>query len=252
MTTSRIIRRMKANAIEQIDAADRLAALDWSAIAASLDERGFAVMKQVLSADECETLARGYANTAQFRSRVVMARHNYGRGEYQYFSYPLPPAVQALRSALYPKLADIGNRWNSDMKIAVRYPQTHAEFLKRCHEAGQARPTPLMLKYGADDYNCLHQDLYGEHVFPLQAVFLLSQPQADFTGGELVLTEQRPRMQSRVEVVPLAQGDGALFAVNQRPVRGTRGTYRVNMRHGVSRLISGRRLTLGIILHDSR
>jgi uncharacterized protein len=229
-----------------------LASLDWSGIEASLDASGFAVIRGALSPRHCEELAAGYENNALFRSRIVMARHNFGRGEYQYFKYPLPETVSELRRSLYPRLAPIGNRWNEQMGIAVRYPASHAAFLERCHEAGQLRPTPLMLRYEAGDYNCLHQDLYGEHVFPLQVVFLLSQPQRDFTGGELVLTEQRPRMQSRAEVVPLQQGDGAVFAVNHRPVRGSRGYYRVTMRHGVSRLRSGRRLTLGIIFHDAK
>lgn len=226
--------------------------LDWNGIETSLDAGGFAVMPGVLTPRRCEQLAASYEESGLFRSRIVMARHNFGRGEYQYFKYPLPGIVSELRTTLYPRLAPIANRWNEQMGIAVRYPSSHAAFLERCHEAGQLRPTPLMLRYGAGDYNCLHQDLYGEHVFPLQVVFLLSQPQRDFTGGELVLTEQRPRMQSRAEVVPLQQGDGAVFAVNQRPVRGSRGFYRVTMRHGVSRLRSGHRLTLGIIFHDAR
>ena len=193
-----------------------------------------------------------YAADAPFRSRVVMARHGFGRGEYKYFAYPLPPAIAALRSALYPPLAPIANRWNEQMGIEVRFPSDHTEFLARCHKAGQLKPTPLLLQYGPGDYNCLHQDLYGEHVFPLQVAILLSEPGADFTGGEFVLTEQRPRMQSRAEVVPLRQGDGVLFPVHHRPVQGTRGVYRVTMRHGVSRLRSGRRHTLGIIFHDAK
>jgi hypothetical protein len=229
---------MNAHAIEQI--------------AASLDSKGFALMQNAVTPQDCESLRASYENGALFRSRVVMQRHNYGRGEYKYFTYPLPPLVQRLRVELYSQLAGIGSRWNEALKLPVRYPDTHAEFLKRCHEAGQIKPTPLVLRYEAGDYNCLHQDLYGEHVFPLQAVFLLSRPGEDFTGGELVLTEQRPRMQSRVEVVPLKQGDCAIFAVNHRPVQGARGSYRVNMRHGVSRLHSGQRFTLGVILHDAR
>jgi hypothetical protein len=180
-----------------------------------------------------------------------MARHGFGRGEYRYFAYPLPPAVADLRAALYPRLAPVANRWNQEMKIAARFPDTHAAFLKRCHAAGQTRPTPLLLRYGPGDYNCLHQDLYGEHVFPLQLAILLSRPGADFTGGEFLLTEQRPRMQSRGEVAPLRQGDGVIFAVHQRPVQGSRGTYRVTMRHGVSRIRSGSRTTLGVIFHDA-
>jgi uncharacterized protein len=230
----------------------RLTSLDWNAIAANLDSNGYALLPGMLSAKACAQLAASYETSELFRSRVVMARHNFGRGEYQYFKYPLPDIVARLRSALYPHLAPLANRWNEQMGIDVRYPPEHEAFLQRCHRAGQTRPTPLMLRYGAEDYNCLHQDLYGEHVFPLQAVFLLSRPQVGFTGGELVLTEQRPRMQSRAEVVPLEQGDGAIFAVHHRPVRGSRGFYRVNMRHGVSRLRSGNRLTLGVIFHDSK
>jgi hypothetical protein len=230
---------------------DMQQAIDWDSVAAALDAQGVATLGAILTPAECQALVRLYESPALFRSRVVMARHGYGRGEYQYFARPLPDAVQALRSALYPRLAPVANRWNEAMGLAVRYPAAHAEFLDRCHAAGQVKPTPLLLRYGPGDYNCLHQDLYGEHVFPLQVVVLLSEPGADFTGGEFVLTEQRPRMQSRAEVVPLAQGEAAVFAVAQRPVQGSRGSYRVTMRHGVSRLRTGQRHTLGIIFHDA-
>jgi hypothetical protein len=225
--------------------------MDWDRVAADLDAYGCAVVKAVLSSGECRALTASYAEEAQFRSRVVMARHGFGRGEYQYFRYPLPDVVAGLRSAFYPRLAPVANRWNEAMGIDARFPPEHAEFLERCHAAGQTRPTPLLLQYGAGDYNCLHQDVYGDLVFPLQAAFLLSVPGEDFTGGEFVLTEQRPRMQSRAEVVPLGQGDGVIFAVRHRPVQGARGAYRVNLRHGVSRLRSGTRHTLGIIFHDA-
>ncbi|WP_223645048.1 2OG-Fe(II) oxygenase [Corallococcus sp. EGB] len=225
--------------------------MDWEATGRDLDARGCAVLERLLTPDECEALALLYDMEDAFRSRVVMARHGFGRGEYKYFDHPLPEVVTELRTALYPYLAPIANRWNTAMGIDVRYPDAHADFLARCHEAGQVRPTPLLLRYGADDYNCLHQDLYGEHVFPLQVAILLSEPGRDFTGGEFVLTEQRPRMQSRAEVVPLRQGDAVVFAVHHRPVQGTRGTYRVNLRHGVSRVRSGMRHTAGIIFHDA-
>ncbi|MGB9988099.1 2OG-Fe(II) oxygenase [Pseudoduganella rhizocola] len=224
---------------------------DWAAVAAELDEFGCAVVRGVLSPEECAALAACYAEPGHFRSRVVMERHGFGRGEYQYFRYPLPGMVAALRERMYAPLAAIANRWYEAMQIDIRFPPTHAAFLDRCHAAGQERPTPLLLQYEAGDYNCLHQDLYGDHVFPLQAAFLLSQPGKDFEGGEFVLTEQRPRMQSRAEVVPLLQGDCVIFPVFHRPVNGTRGIYRVSMRHGVSRLRSGRRHTLGIIFHDA-
>jgi hypothetical protein len=216
-----------------------------------LDGSGYAMVGPILTGEQCEALARLYDSEGLFRSRVIMTRHGYGRGEYQYFGYPLPQLVAAMRTALYSPLAATANRWNEAMKLEIRYPLDHGDFLKRCHEAGQVKPTPLLLRYGPDDYNCLHQDVYGEHVFPLQVAFLLDRPGADFTGGEFVLTEQRPRMQSRVEVVPLTQGAGVIFPVRHRPVQGTRGTYRVNLRHGVSRLHSGRRHTLGIIFHDA-
>ena len=227
-------------------------AVDWTGLEAALDARGCALLPGLLDAEECRALAGFYDSDERFRSRVVMARHGFGRGEYRYFAYPVPAAVAELRERLYAHLAPIANRWHERLDVAARFPATHAEFLARCHAAGQARPTPLLLRYGPDDYNCLHQDLYGEHVFPLQMAVLLSQPGRDFTGGELVLTEQRPRMQSRVDVVPLTQGDAVVFAVHHRPVRGARGDSRVTLRHGVSRVREGRRLTLGIILHDAR
>jgi len=234
------------------DAGARVAAAAWPAIAATLDERGYAVMPQLLTPAECAALVAMYREPAHFRSRVVMARHGYGRGEYQYLAYPLPGLVADLRETLYPPLAAIANRWQATLRLDARFPPTHAEFLARCHDAGQRRPTPLLLQYGVGDYNCLHQDLYGEHVFPLQVAVLLSAPGRDFGGGEFVLTEQRPRLQSRVEVVALGQGDAVVFAVHQRPVQGSRGAYRVNMRHGVSRLTRGARHTLGLIFHDAR
>jgi len=230
----------------------RVNALDWSALAADLDRHGCAVTGPLLNANECAALAASYPQDGLFRSRVIMARHGFGRGEYKYFAYPLPELIQELRSSLYPALAEIANRWNEAMGIAVRFPAAHEDFLRRCHRAGQPKPTPLLLQYGPGDYNCLHQDLYGEHVFPLQATVLLSDPGADFSGGEFVLTEQRPRMQSRAEVVPLRQGEAVIFPVHHRPVQGTRGVYRVNMRHGVSRIREGRRHTLGVIFHDAK
>ncbi|HWK73923.1 MAG TPA: 2OG-Fe(II) oxygenase [Povalibacter sp.] len=229
----------------------RVASLDWERTFNDLDAQGCAVLSQLLAPRECEALAALYSQENLFRSRVVMSRHGFGRGEYKYFSYPLPDPIAGLRTALYPRLVPLANRWNAVMRLDVRYPPTHADFISRCHQAGQLRPTPLLLQYEAGDYNCLHQDLYGEHVFPLQVAVLLSQPARDFMGGEFVLTEQRPRMQSRAEVVSLKQGDAVVFAVHHRPVQGTRGAYRVNMRHGVSRLRSGRRHTLGIIFHDA-
>jgi uncharacterized protein len=233
-------------------ARERVAALDWGHILHELDAQGNAVLDSLLTRDECTMLAALYRDDSVFRSRVVMASHGFGRGEYKYFRYPLPEIVAELRTELYPRLAPIANRWNAAMNIAIRYPETHEAFLRRCHSAGQKKPTPLLLEYGEGDFNCLHQDLYGEHVFPIQVAILLSEPGKDFTGGEFVLTEQRPRMQSRAEVVGLRQGDGVAFAVHHRPVKGTRGTYCVNMRHGVSRLRSGTRHTLGIIFHDSQ
>jgi uncharacterized protein len=230
----------------------RVRGLDWERLAEDLDSSGNAVIEGLLTTAECQDLAALYAEGAPFRSRVIMGRHGFGRGEYKYFAYPLPAAVAALRTAIYPHLVPIANGWNQRMGINVTFPSDHTEFLTRCHEAGQERPTPLLLQYQAGDFNCLHQDLYGEHVFPLQVAVLLSQPEKDFAGGEFVLTEQRPRMQSRPEVVPLARGDAVIFAVHHRPVQGARGVYRVNMRHGVSRLRSGQRHTLGIIFHDAK
>ncbi len=224
---------------------------NWLELERELDAQGNAVLHQLISQEECGQLAALYDQEGGFRSRVVMARHGFGRGEYKYFDYPLPPLIAELRTNLYQQLAPIANRWNEAMGIEVRYPGSHAEFLERCHQAGQRRATPLLLRYAAGDYNCLHQDVYGEHVFPLQVAILLSRREQDFTGGEFVMTEQRPRMQSRAEVVPLGQGDGVVFTVRQRPVQGSRGVYRVNLRHGVSRIRSGRRHTLGIIFHDA-
>jgi hypothetical protein len=234
------------------DTEARAAGIDWPRVAADLDTQGHAVLPGLLTQQQCRNTAALYEADSGFRSRVVMARHGYGKGEYRYFAYPLPELVAGWRSALYPHLAPIANRWHEAMKLDVRFPSRHEEFLRRCHAAGQTRPTPLLLQYGESDYNCLHQDLYGEHVFPLQVAVLLSQPGSDFSGGEFVLTEQRPRMQSRVQVVPLTQGDAVIFAVHHRPVQGTRGSYRVIMRHGVSRLRSGHRHTLGIIFHDAK
>jgi hypothetical protein len=230
----------------------RVEGLDWRDLAAQLDANGNAPVERVLSADECKEITALYDEEKPFRSRVVMARHGFGRGEYKYFAYPLPSLVAELRAAFYPHLVSIANRWNEALRSDVRFPESHEAFLNRCKKAGQGRPTPLLLQYAAGDFNCLHQDLYGEHVFPLQVAVLLSKPEKDFTGGQLVLTEQRPRMQSRAEVVPLEQGDGVIFAVHHRPVQGTRGVYRVNMRHGVSRVRSGHRHTLGVIFHDAK
>jgi hypothetical protein len=224
---------------------------DWRQVSDDLDTQGSAMIEKLVTPEECAALAGLYPKDEIFRNRVVMERHGFGRGEYKYFSYPLPGVISELRASMYSWLAPIANRWNEAMSIAVRYPEKHVDFIKRCHDAGQLRPTPLLLQYGPGDYNCLHQDLYGEHVFPIQLTILLSEPARDFTGGEFVLTEQRPRMQSRPEVIPLRQGDAVLFAVHHRPVQGTRGVYRVNLRHGVSRLRSGHRHTLGIIFHDA-
>ena len=232
-------------------AVSRIASLDWKLIADELNDSGNALLENILTVQECEVVASQYGSDALFRSRVVMSRHGFGRGEYKYFRYPLPALLQGLRTSLYERLVQVANGWNEQMGIDIRYPAEHAAFIERCHQAAQLRPTPLLLQYGAGDYNCLHQDLYGEHVFPIQVAFLLSEPGRDFTGGEFVLTEQRPRMQSRAEVVPLRQGDAVAFAVHNRPVQGTRGSYRVNLRHGVSRLRSGQRYTLGVIFHDA-
>ena len=236
---------------EASGAVARIESLNWPQITSELNDQGSSMLRNVLTVEECVALSSLYPNEDGFRSRVVMGRHGFGRGEYKYFSYPLPGIIQGIRTALYRELAPIANHWNKSMGIEIQYPKEHAEFIRRCHDAGQSRPTPLLLQYGPGDYNCLHQDLYGEHVFPIQVAFLLSEPGRDFEGGEFVLTEQRPRMQSRPEVVPLRQGDAVAFAVHHRPVQGTRGTYRVNLRHGVSRLRSGHRHTVGVIFHDA-
>jgi hypothetical protein len=230
---------------------DTLTRIDWKKVETDLDETGSSVVPGLLDTRACAALRRSYDDDALFRSRVVMSRYGFGRGEYKYFSYPLPRAVEDLRASLYPHLAPIANRWETMLGREPRFPKTHAAYLRTCHAAGQVRPTPLLLRYGEGDYNCLHQDLYGEEVFPLQVAILLSEPGRDFTGGEFVMTEQRPRMQSRVEVAPLTPGAGVIFAVNERPIQGSRGVYRVKMRHGVSRLRSGSRHTLGIIFHDA-
>jgi hypothetical protein len=227
-------------------------AYDWPALAGELDDYGCAVLPRLLSSEECRRIASLYSDESHFRSHVNMARHGFGKGEYRYFTYPLPELVDGLRTALYPHLAGVANAWNGRMATSERYPDNHASFLRRCHAAGQTRPTPLLLQYVPGDFNCLHQDLYGDLAFPIQVATLLSEPGVDFTGGEFVLTEQRPRMQSRAEVVPLRQGDGVAFAVHNRPVRGSKGDYRVNLRHGVSRVRSGMRHTVGIIFHDAR
>jgi len=234
-----------------VDIDRRVGSFDWAGIGAHLDAHGWAKLDSLLSREECAAAATLYEDARRFRSHVLMERHGFGRGEYKYFSYPLPEWLAGLRSVMYQPLSTIANRWNAAIATAAHYPGTHAAFLERCHAAGQQRPTPLLLRYGAGDYNCLHQDLYGEHVFPLQLTVLLSDPARDFTGGEFVLTEQRPRMQSRAEVVPLGLGDAVIFAVHHRPVQGRRGAYRVNLRHGVSSVRSGRRHALGVIFHDA-
>jgi uncharacterized protein len=239
-------------AVATANVSERVASIDWRHVADDLDARGNAIVERLLEPTECDALRAAYARDELFRSRVVMERHGFGRGEYKYFDYPLPDVIAKLRTTIYPHLASVANRWNDAIGVDVRYPETHAAYIKRCHAAGQRRPTPLLLQYGVGDYNCLHQDLYGEHVFPLQLTVLLSRPEEDFSGGEFVITEQRPRMQSRAEVVPLRRGDAVIFAVHHRPVRGARGVYRVNLRHGVSRVRSGHRHTLGIIFHDAK
>lgn len=234
--------------VKPVDLVDKF---DWQGIEKELNRQGYAVMEHLLSPEACRTIAGLYPKDEIFRSRVVMGRHGFGRGEYKYFSYPLPDLLGELRTAVYPHLVPIANHWNEAMGIDARYPEKHADFIEHCHKAGQVRPTPLLLQYGAGDYNCLHQDLYGAQFFPLQLAILLSDPGADFDGGEFVMAEQRPRMQSRPMVVPIRQGDGVVFAVHNRPVQGARGTYRVNLRHGVSRIRSGHRHTVGIIFHDA-
>jgi hypothetical protein len=238
--------------VSSVDIDTRVETVDWASASTHLDGYGWAMLRELLTTAECERIAGLYEDDRRFRSHVVMARHGFGRGEYKYFAYPLPDVIADLRRAIYPNLAPIANRWNQSMGIDVRYPDAHADFIVRCHEAGQTRPTPLLLQYATGDYNALHQDLYGEHVFPLQLTILLSEPEQDFTGGEFVLVEQRPRMQSRAEVVPLRRGDAVVFAVYHRPVHGTRGSYRVTLRHGVSRLRSGHRRTVGVIFHDAK
>jgi hypothetical protein len=239
-------------AAANVPLAERVAGYDWDAIGAELNAYGCAVLPNLLTTIECRGIAALYPAEKHFRSHIHMARHGFGKGEYRYFKYPLPAPIGELRTALYGRIVPFANAWNERMKVAVRYPAQHAEYLKACHAAGQVRPTPLLLQYTTGDYNCLHQDLYGELAFPLQVAILLSAPGRNFTGGEFVLTERRPRMQSRVEVVPLSQGDGVLFAVHDRPVQGTKGVYRVDLRHGVSRVRTGERHTLGIIFHDAK
>jgi hypothetical protein len=252
MKISRVATAGEAREASAVDVDARVNGYDWAGISAHLDAHGWAKFPNLLTGSECAASAASYDDDRRFRSHIVMARHGFGRGEYKYFTYPLPKTIAGLRTALYSRLVPIANRWNESMGIDVRYPEAHADFITRCHKAGQMRPTPLLLRYGEGDFNALHQDVYGEHVFPLQAAILLSEPAQDFTGGEFVLIEQRPRMQSRAEVVPLGKGDGVVWAVRNRPVQGTRGAYRVNMRHGVSRLRSGHRHTLGVIFHDAK
>ena len=242
---------MKRDDWIEADVSARVQRIEASALESDLEAQGWSVLRDLLTSAECDDVASLYAQDEGFRSRVVMARHGFGQGEYRYFAYPLPPLVQGLRTALYPRLAPLANRWHERMGMSVRFPAGHAEFIARCAASGQSRPTPLLLQYGVGDYNCLHQDLYGEHVFPLQLAVLLSEPGADFSGGEFVLTEQRPRMQTRAAVVPLTKGHAVVFAVNSRPVRGTRRDHRVKLRHGVSKITAGHRHTLGIVFHDA-
>jgi hypothetical protein len=245
------VNAVAGNAAAPASVEERVEGLDWARVLADIGALGAGVLERLLTRRECEELAALYTREELFRSRIVMGRHGFGRGEYKYFAYPLPALVGELRASFYPRLVPLANEWSATLGLGVEYPEDHASFLERCHAAGQVRPTPLLLQYGEGDYNCLHQDLYGENVFPLQVAILLSEPERDFTGGELVMTEQRPRMQSRPMVVPLRQGDAVVFAVQHRPVQGTRGPYRVNLRHGVSRVRSGRRHTLGVIFHDA-
>src|SRR5919202_5345896 len=243
---------MASTRLQDVPISERIDVINGTDVTSHLEGQGWETIEKVLDTDQCRAIAGLYDDDERFRSVVVMARHGFGQGEYRYFGYPLPPLITALRSALYARLTPLANRWNEGMGVAVRYPDTHSEFIARCHQAGQSRPTPLLLRYGSGDYNCLHQDLYGEHVFPFQVTFLLSEPMHEFTGGEFVLTEQRPRMQPRAMVVALREGGGGVFAVSQRPVHGSRGMYRVNLRHGVSEVRSGRRHTLGVIFHDAQ
>jgi hypothetical protein len=242
---------LDASPLQTVPMAARLDEMNWVKVHADLDAQGWTIAPNLLTDAEAEAMAALYHRSQGFRSHVVMARHGFGRGEYKYFSYPLPPLIQALRTAAYPHLAPIANRWCERLGQATRFPPEHAAFLERCHAAGQIRPTPLLLEYGPEDYNCLHRDLYGEHVFPLQLAILLDQPGEDFEGGEFVMTEQRPRLQTRPMVLPLRKGDAAIFAVNSRPMKGVRGDYQVKLNHGVSKLHSGKRHTLGVIFHDA-
>jgi uncharacterized protein len=251
MGPSKPIPFRSASSDSSVSVAERVATLDWSAIGTNLDEHGVSTTGPLLTPDECTTLAALFDRDDMFRSRIVMARHGFGRGEYKYFAYPLPGLVAALRAELYPRIAPTANRWFDRMSQATRVPPTLEAFLKLCHATGQIHPTPLLLRYEEGDYNCLHRDLYGATVFPIQVAFLLSRPLVEFEGGEFVIVEHRPRMQSRAEVVSLGQGEGVIFAVSQRPVRGTRGDFRVSLRHGVSRIKAGNRYTLGIIFHDA-
>ncbi|MGE0281076.1 MAG: 2OG-Fe(II) oxygenase [Rhizobiaceae bacterium] len=242
----------ETHSLDVARAEKRVAGYDWTALGDEMTTNGCAVLENLLSPVQCEMIAASYADESRFRSHIVMARHGFGKGEYRYFKYPLPDLIQSLRSALYARLAVVANDWNSRLGLNESFPTAHPDYLRLCHDAGQTRPTPLLLQYVAGDYNCLHQDLYGDLAFPIQVAILLSEPGRDFTGGEFVLTEQRPRMQSRAEVVPLKQGDAVAFAVHNRPVQGAKGHYRVNLRHGVSRIRSGQRHTLGIIFHDAK